>query len=151
MLLGVAAALFALYPFALVAAASPMHGPNPRAYVSFGLLRSIDPSLRLSAAVTGRRVDLGWRSSQPPGTGVFYRIWRSKAPDGGATCTPVPNAPDDCELTMQDLGARRSGRFVDTPGRGRWTYRLGLAANWLNDPFYGDVYSLGPPIVVRVP
>src|SRR6185312_11663086 len=51
-------------------------------------------------------------------------------------------AADDCELTMQDLGARRSGRFVDKPGPGRWTYRLGLAANWLNDPFYGDVYSL---------
>jgi hypothetical protein len=151
MLLGGAAALFALYPFALVAAASPMHGPNPRAYISVGLLRSIDPALRLSATMDGRRVHLGWRNSQPPGTGVFYRIWRSKAPDGGATCTPIVNAADDCELTMQDLGARRSGRFVDAPGHGRWTYRLGLAANWLNDPFYGDVYSLGPPIVVRVP
>lgn len=150
MLLGAAGALFALYPFALVAAASPLHGPNPRAYISLGLLRSIDPSLRLSAAVDGRRVRLRWTSSQPAGTGVFYRIWRSNAPDGGATCTPVPNAADDCELTMQDLGARRSGRFVDAPGRGWWTYRLGLAANWLNSPLYGDVYSLGPPIVVRV-
>jgi hypothetical protein len=52
---------------------------------------------------------------------------------------------------MQDLGARLHGRFQDAPGHGRWTYRLGLAANWLNSPLYGDVYSIGPPIVVRVP
>ena len=151
MLLGAAAALFALYPFVLVAAASPMHGPNPRAYIAFGLMRSIDPSLQLSSSVDGRQVHLAWHNRQPWATGVFYRVWRSKEANGGATCTPVPNAADDCELAMQDLGARRSGRFVDKPGPGRWTYRLGLAANWLNDPFYGDVYSLGPPIVVRVP
>ena len=151
MLLGAAGAFFALYPFVLVAAASPLHGPEPRAYVSVGLLRSIDPSLRLLTKVEGRRVQLTWKNAQPAGTGVFYRIWRSNAPDGGATCNSVPNGADDCELTMQDLGARRSGRFVDTPGHGRFTYRLGLAANWLDSPLYGDVYSLGPPVVVRVP
>jgi hypothetical protein len=50
---------------------------------------------------------------------------------------------------MDDLGAFQRS-FVDKPGRGRWTYRLGLAANWLNSPDYGDVYSVGPPLVVRI-
>ena len=145
-----AAAVFALYPLALIAAASPMHGPAPRAYISAGLPRSIDASLRVSTSVVGDRVHLSWQPSEPAGTSVFYRVWRSKSPDGGATCTPVHHAADDCELTMQDLGARRNGRFIDAPGPGRWTYRLGLAANWLDDPFYGDVYSLGPPVIVRV-
>jgi hypothetical protein len=150
-LLGACAALLALYPFALIAAASPMHGPNPRAYVSGGLIRSIDPSLRLSATVEGSQIRLRWPVSHPLGTAVFYRIWRSKGPTGGATCTPVANgAADNCQLTMEDLGARRAGRFSDSPGRGRWTYRVGLAANWLNSPLYGDVFSLGPPLVVRV-
>jgi hypothetical protein len=148
-LLGAAAAVFALYPLAIVAAASPVRGPNPQAYKAVGLLRSIDPALRLSATVDGGRVHLSWTNAQPAGTAVFYRIWRSNAPDGGATCVPQTHAPDDCELVMKDLGAHPHGQFVDRPGRGRWTYRLGLAANWLNSPVYGDVYSLGPPIVVR--
>lgn len=151
-LLGAAAAVLALYPLALVAAASPIRGPEARAYISVGLLRSIDPSLRLAATVSGRHVRLAWtQPASRAGTGVFYRIWRSGAPDGGASCTPVPKAASDCELTMTDLGASRTGRFADTPGKGRWTYRLGLAANWLDSPDYGDVYSLGPPLVVRVP
>jgi hypothetical protein len=99
----------------------------------------------------GRRVRLSWHDSQPAGTKVFYRIWRTKAPNGGAACTPVPHAADNCQLTMDDLGAHEGGSWVDKPGRGRWTYRLGLAANWLNSPLYGDVYSFGPPVSVRVP
>jgi hypothetical protein len=150
-LLGAGAAVFALYPLALVAAASPLQGPQPRAYEAFGLLRSIDPGLRLTAAAVGHRVHLSWDDSQPAGTYVFYRIWRTKAPDGGATCTPVPHAADNCQLAMDDLGAHEGGSWVDKPGRGRWTYRLGLAANWLNSPLYGDVYSFGPPVAVRVP
>jgi hypothetical protein len=150
-LLGAGAAVFALYPLALVAAASPLRGPQPRAYEAFGLLRSIDPGLRLTAAPVGHRVRLSWDDSQPAGTNVFYRIWRTKAADGGAACTPVPHAGDNCQLAMDDLGAHEGGSWVDKPGRGRWTYRLGLAANWLNSPLYGDVYSFGPPVAVRVP
>jgi hypothetical protein len=51
---------------------------------------------------------------------------------------------------MDDLGAHAGGVFVDKPGPGTWTYRLGFAANWLNSPLYGDIFSLGPPLVVRV-
>jgi hypothetical protein len=127
-----------------------MHGPSPDAYVSVGLLRSVDTSLRLTPTVDGRRVRLAWKNSQPAGTGVFYRIWRSGDADGGATCNPVSGGADDCQLSMTDLGAGHAGGFVDKPGKGRWTYRLGLAANWLNSPLYGDVYSVGPPIVVTV-
>jgi hypothetical protein len=150
-LLGAAAAVFALYPLALVAAASPLRGPEPRAVQVVGLLRSVDPGLRLTASVDGKRVHLSWKNAQPVGTGVFYRVWRTNSANGGATCTPVSHGADNCELVMQDLGARLHGRFQDAPGHGRWTYRLGLAANWLNSPLYGDVYSIGPPIVVRVP
>jgi hypothetical protein len=117
--------------------------------MAVGLLRSVDPSLRLTATTEGRRVHLTWTQQKPFGSAVFFRVWRSGAPDGGATCTHVPHAVDDCRLDMQDLGTF-DGRLVDSPGRGRWTYRLGLAANWLNSPDYGDVYSVGPPLVVRI-
>jgi len=150
-LLGAAAVLFALSPLVVVAAATPMHGPNPRAYEANGLLRTVDPSLRLSATRVGDRVLLRWSPSEPSAARVFYRIWRSGASDGGAVCTPVPHASDSCTLTMDDLGAHDGGRWVDRPGKGTWTYRLGLAANWLNSPDYGDVYSVGPPVRVDVP
>jgi hypothetical protein len=150
-LLAAGAAVFALYPLALVAAASPLQGPQPRAYEAFGLLRSIDPGLRLTAASVGHRVRLSWSDSQPAGTKVFYRIWRTKAPNGGASCLPVPHAAANCQLAMDDAGAHAGGSWLDNPGRGRWTYRLGLAANWLNSPLFGDVYSLGPPVTARVP
>jgi hypothetical protein len=149
-LLGAAAVVFALYPLALVAAASPARGPNPSSYLADGVPRSVDRSLVLNAATVGTRVRLTWRAPQPAGTAIFYRIWRSKAPNGGATCVPVSGGADDCELAMADIGARGGGHFVDTPGPGRWTYRLAVAANWLNSPLYGDVYSVGPPAVVRV-
>ena len=149
-LLGAAGAVFALYPLALVAAASPLRGPTPRAYVVAGLLRSVDPSLRLTATRSGGAVALGWTNAEPSAGSVFYRIWRSSGPTGGSTCTPVPKAPDNCQLTIVDLGASRTGRLVDHPGRGTWTYRLGLAANWLDSPQYGDVYTVGPPVTFRV-
>jgi len=127
-----------------------MRVPLPRGYVVDGLLRTVDPSLNLTATVSGGRVLLRWNPAEPAGTRVFYRIWRSNAPNGGASCTPAANAPDDCELVMDDLGAHPGGAWVDRPGTGTWTYRLGLAANWLDSPDYGDVYSIGPPVTVRV-
>jgi hypothetical protein len=51
---------------------------------------------------------------------------------------------------MDDLGAHPGGRFVDKPGPGRWTYRLGFAANWENSPLFGDIFSVGPPLRVGV-
>lgn len=149
-LLGVGVAVFALYPFAIVAAASPLRGPKPTAYVVVGLLRSVDPSLRLTATARHRTVLLEWRNREPAAGAVFYRVWRGTGTTGGATCTPVAKAPDDCELSMVDLGARRNGRLVDRPGPGTWTYRLGLAANWLDSTSYGDVFSIGPPVTIRV-
>lgn len=149
-LLGASAAVFALYPLAIVAAASPLQGPQAHAYEAFGLLRSIDPSLRLEAKAQGQRVRLNWHPTEPGATKVFFRIWRSNAATGGATCTPVPHAAANCQLVMTDLGAHANGAFVDKPGAGTWTYRLGLAANWLNSPLYGDIFSLGPPVVVHV-
>ncbi len=150
-LLAASATVFALYPLALVAAASPLKaGPDSPEYEAFGLLRSVDPSLRLNAVLIGGRVRLSWNVAEPGGAKVFYRIWRSNAPTGGATCTSVPHAAANCQLVMSDLGAHANGSFIDKPGAGTWTYRLGLAANWLNSPLYGDIFSLGPPVVVHV-
>jgi len=150
-LLGAAIVAFAVAPLGVVAAATPLHGPNPQAYEVNLLIRPVDPSLRLSATTVGDRVLLRWSAEQPAAAKVLYHLWRTGAKDGGAVCTPVPNASDNCSLTMTDLGARPGHGAVDRPGRGTWTYRLGLAANWLNSPIQGDVFAIGPPVTVRVP
>jgi hypothetical protein len=52
---------------------------------------------------------------------------------------------------MDDIGAHAGGTFLDKPPKpGRWTYRLGIAGNWLNNPLYGDIFSFGPPVAVSV-
>ena len=150
-LLGAALAVFALTPLVVIAAAQPLRGPHPRAYQFDNLPRTVDPALRLTATRLGDRVRLSWNPTEPSAAKVFYRIWRSGAPTGGAACTPVPGGSDDCTLTMDDIGAHPGTTWVDSPGRGAWTYRLALAANWLNSPEYGDVYSVGPPVRVRMP
>jgi len=45
----------------------------------------------------------------------------------------------DCRLEMSPIGETRSNRFVDRPPPGPWVYRVGLAANWRDDPAAGDV------------
>jgi hypothetical protein len=52
---------------------------------------------------------------------------------------------------MATVNVTREGAQFDKPGRGRWTYRVGLSANWLDDPTAGDAYVLTPPVTIRGP
>jgi hypothetical protein len=53
-------------------------------------------------------------------------------------------------MTMARLGDTVAPRWRDTPGRGRWSYRVGLSANWVDDPTQGDVLMLSEPVTVAV-
>jgi hypothetical protein len=52
---------------------------------------------------------------------------------------------------MDVLAATPATRWVDHAPPGRWTYRVGLASNWLADPSLGDVLQLSAPTTVTVP
>jgi hypothetical protein len=52
---------------------------------------------------------------------------------------------------MDDVGSSRTTTLDDRPGPGTWTYRIGVAANWLDDPKLGDVYVVSAPVHVTVP
>jgi hypothetical protein len=56
----------------------------------------------------------------------------------------------DCRLEMAVLGVTTSTRFVDKPPPGRWVYRIGVSANWRDDPTDGDVMWLSRPSAVAV-
>ena len=53
----------------------------------------------------------------------------------------------DGEALRHGRGDRRRR---DHPPPGDWTYRIGLAANWLNDPTRGDVLLISEPVRVDV-
>ncbi len=62
----------------------------------------------------------------------------------------VEHGVEGCAVALQDLGVTRTPHFVDKPGSGRWTYRIGVSANWLDDPTYGDVYVMSSAVVSSV-
>ena len=149
--LGTAAVAFIIVPLAVVAATPRLHDAGHRA-VRLG--NSLIPvsSVGLHAADRGGTVTLSWRPERPTGSSVFYRLLRVKSSAGDVACAGKSSpASDDCELFTDAVATTDAPSVVDHPGRGTWRYRIGVAANWLNDPSLGDIYVLSPPVTVTVP
>lgn len=150
--LGVVTAAFGLFPLAVVAAVPPLRGPNPSAAKIGNILTPMNADVGLAGSWTGLGVRIHWRGAHPRGGRVFYRVFRAQAgADRGIACEPVAGAADRCSLSMEDLGPTRETSFVDYPTPGRWTYRVGVATNWRDDPAYGDVYVVSRAVTVRAP
>jgi hypothetical protein len=147
-----AAAAFVVLPLGVIAAAPPLHDRGSRA-VELGLsLIPVSTAIDPHAAVEGDTVRLTWRARPTRGGAVFYRIFRTGDAGNGVACAGrLNNSADNCRVYMDEIGVTGTTRFVDHPGPGTWTYRIGVAANWLNDFRYGDVYVMSPPVTARVP
>jgi hypothetical protein len=133
----------ALAPLAAIGAATPLRS-TPSAVVIQQPLIPAGVDLGLRARRSGARVRLRWTPQKPSGGSVFFHVFRSPAaaPFSCSTVTPA----EQCTFSgAHDLGTTRKTVFVDTPGPGAWQYRVGVAANWLNDPTQGDVYVLSAP------
>jgi hypothetical protein len=52
---------------------------------------------------------------------------------------------------MDQLATTRETRWHDVPPPGRWTYRVGIAANWVDDEGRGDTLILSRPLTVASP
>jgi hypothetical protein len=96
-------------------------------------------------------VRLQWQPSRTR-SDVFYRVMRTKDPQGGVYCAGKTRAASsDCELFVQIPATTKQTSFVDRPGPGDWEYRIGVSANWLDDPTLGDVYETSPAVSVTIP
>jgi hypothetical protein len=95
--------------------------------------------------------------------GVYYAVLRSppKYPDPtnpedrivaeGVACRPRLNgSSQDCHLFMRRVGATTTSSWTERPPPGRWTYRVALAANWLDDPVRGDMLLVSEPVTLTV-
>ena len=141
--------MFALLPLAAVAAIPRLHDQGRLALHFENTFIPVSANVRVAAAVGNGGVRLSWKRSTPPRTAGFYRVMRAK--DTGVACAGrLNNSSDNCGLYVDAVGTTKETSFVDSPGAGTWTYRIGIAANWLDDPTLGDVYSVSEPVTVMV-
>jgi hypothetical protein len=136
-----------LLPVVAAAAASPLRGPDE-------VLQHIEiavPVEDLNLEAQGQRViRLRWDEPDTGSTSVFYKLFRSPADTDYLCFTDGPGA-DRCTLVAVELDTLRNTSAIDRPGPGTWTYRVGAAANWIDDPTLGDVFLLSNPVTVTVP
>ena len=108
-------------------------------------------NLGLHAKVDHGRVLLTWRAQHPLGGRVFYWVSRDRAASGNGVSCRNDLGAETCWLRMTPIAATGGAARYDRPPPGTWVYRVGVAANWLDDPQFGDVYFASEPVVVRVP
>jgi hypothetical protein len=146
-----AAAVFAVFPLAVIAAVPPLHDGGSQA-LSFGAgLIPVSAKVVPHASVTATTVHLSWPSQSTAAASVFYRVLRTNLEAGGAACGGrVNNAADNCRFFGEAVGTSVGTTFADHPGPGTWTYRIGVSANWLDDPALGDVTVMGGSVTVTV-
>jgi hypothetical protein len=160
--LGAAVALLVVLPLILVAGTSAQSDPRAVVYFAQDVYIPVTKAFALEANQQGRRVVLTWKAPYSGSTSVFYTVLRSpyRAPDptgGDRTVTEGLSCRDrvhgsslTCHLFMDRLAPTTTLRYVDRPPEGRWTYRVGMSANWLDDPTLGDVLMVSEPATVKV-
>lgn len=141
-LLAAAAALTIFVPLTWAALATPLSSGS-RAVIANGVLVRVDERLAPRATATATGTVLTW-SQRGYGASSFYRVLR--APLGADTVCVETGGALDCTLEMETIGSTRSARHVDPEGDGRYTYRIGVAANWRDDLEGGDVFVVGPAV-----
>jgi hypothetical protein len=145
-----AGTVFAALPLVVLAAIPQLHEGGRQAVHYGDSLIPVAADVDLRGHAQGRTVRLTWRGSTGT-TARFYRVLRTNDPSGGLFCAGVRHhASEDCSLYMPFAQTTRRSSYVDDPGHGTWTYRIGVAANWENDVRLGDVYVVSPPVAVTV-
>jgi hypothetical protein len=151
--LAAAFVVFAAVPLAALATVPRLHDQGRLAVRASGTLVPV-ANMNVVAAVDGAQhaVRLRWRGDKPRIAAGFYYVLRTPGANAGIGCGGrINNSSDNCVLYADAIRATRATTFVDRPGRGTWTYRIGVAANWLDDPTLGDVYVVSNAATAVVP
>jgi hypothetical protein len=148
------AALAAVVPLLVVAVLPSQKQAVATTVPLRSLFLPIDATWQASVEGVEGGLQLRWPASRARGGDVFYVLYRSpvsyrfesndKLVDQGLMCTPATGATH-CSLEMDEVARGRDTVAIDRPGPGSWTYRVGVAANWLDDPEQGDVFVVSGP------
>jgi hypothetical protein len=139
-----AAALVSLVPFAVVLLLSPLRGVEQAVVVSEILVPADGSVTRLTATREEGGVRLRWTDTTATVT-TFYRVLRNDAPGSDVECRR--EGADRCELRMGVIGTTRERTFFDAAPVAGASYRVGVGANWLDDPEQGDIMVVTPAVV----
>lgn len=143
-------ALVTLVPLVLFGALRPLRSADAARLADERLYLPVASDFEVRARRQAGGFRLDWRAPPTGASEVFYRVYRARE-DGDVVCSPVAGATSDCRLTAGLLGTTRATSFADDPPPGRWSYRVGLAANWRDDVRLGDTLLLSRPVVVDSP
>jgi hypothetical protein len=145
------AVAFGVAPLAVVAAVPPIHDGGRTALRVNSSEVPVSSAPSVTATAGEDAVRLRWRSQRSGATGVFYDVLRRKEPNRSFFCGGRLNgSADQCQLVMDTVATTHATSYVDHPGKGTWTYRIGVSANWLDDVKLGDVYVVSPTVTVTV-
>jgi 4-amino-4-deoxy-L-arabinose transferase-like glycosyltransferase len=105
-----------------------------------------DPDVvSLAVRRTARGNELVWTDSTRRAA-TFYRVYRATHAGGFPDMVCERRGVDRCELRSETLGTTRERRWVDPSPPADAVYRVGVAANWLDETDRGDVFALSPPV-----
>ena len=146
-------AFLAIVPIAVILASNPVLVTEakspPGAYSIRELVVSdigvpADPDVvSLRVRRVGNANALTWSDSTRRAR-TFYRVYRS-SPGGFSEMVCEPRGVSRCDLRMETLTTTREHSFVDQNPPPDAIYRIGVAANWLDDESRGDVFAISPP------
>jgi hypothetical protein len=158
-LIAAAGAVLVVLPLIVVAGAVPQSTAEA---VTYRLQDVYVPvrSFRLKVSGSGGRQRLTWDAPYSGRTKVFYTVLRvppvtkdrqndDRRTFQGLSCKDRKNgAPLNCDLVMAQVATTTARAYVDRPPPGRWTYRVGMTANWLNETSLGDVMIVSDPVTI---
>ena len=158
--LAVAGVALVLLPLIVIASTSPQSTPEAVVYRLQDVYVPVQKFGLKAEDVNGKQ-RLTWNAPYDGSTEVFYTVLRShpverdEANDRnvvlGLSCKNRENgAPLNCDLVMNHLSTTSTREYIDRPPPGRWTYRVGLTANWKNETSLGDVMLVSEPASITV-
>ncbi|HZO61715.1 MAG TPA: glycosyltransferase family 39 protein [Gaiellaceae bacterium] len=159
--LAAAAVVLVVLPLVVVAGTGPQSSAEAVIYRFQDVYVPVR-SFGLEVRRSGGRQELTWNAPYTGRTRVFYTILRARpeAPDPtndertvreGIACRDREHGASlRCDVVMNHLSTTSDRRYVDRPPPGRWTYRVGLSANWVDDTTLGDVILVSEPVTVTV-
>jgi hypothetical protein len=147
------AIVLAALPLVAVAALPVRNDPPLVAYADDHALVPIAENFQPQAGPHLGGVSLTWPAQKADGAVVFYTVFRGPADGSGGVVCDRGRGARRCVLALQRLGSSSGASYFDGAPvpPGNWTYRVGLTANWNDDPNAGGVTSLSAPVNVTVP
>jgi hypothetical protein len=149
--------LLAVVPLAWLVLASQYHvqrNPDGPGYVVPELVVSeigvpADPDVvSLTVSRVGDANVLHWTDSTTRAR-TFYRVYRASLSRGFSEMVCDARGVDRCDLRAETLVTTRAHTYVDRDPPADAIYRVGVAANWLDDEERGDVFAISPPAAPR--